>query len=385
MNKKELSHIRRQFKPDNELMTIHDIFNVYVQKETGDIYHHETNPFLMLEKETQDMFLDNFKKVLTGTVDAKLFTLKFKREEGIDNLTQNILYEGLQTDDKAEWQTEMLEIVEKIYAEKVYDFDTVVTFIHGEYRKPVKARDSNGEGGNDDVYANKFILCSLNKTDQPETSFTFDYIEKAFKASHDVDPIINLTKPLTGFLFPAFHDYASDVNHIVYSAGKANDPDEIFIDSILECEGMMTATESKDSFELVISKLAGDKVNANVLSNIYEEIDQIIEESKEDEEEIPDLDYHDVEHILSNSGVKDVDSEKVKETFETIFDDEQHSFKADSLLPKKVKINTETTKITIDPKHLNNIKYITYEGKRCLLIEIEDDVEIEGFLLDSTE
>ena len=91
MNKKELSHIRRQFKPDNELMTINDIFNVYVQKETGDIYHHETNPFNLLEKETQEMFLDNFKKVLTGTVDAKLFTLKFKREEGNDNLTQNIL------------------------------------------------------------------------------------------------------------------------------------------------------------------------------------------------------------------------------------------------------------------------------------------------------
>ena len=386
MNKKEISHIRRQFKPENEHLTIDDIFTVYVQKETGDIYHHETNPFNMLEKETQDLFLDNFKKTLTGTVDAKLFTLKFKREEGIDNLTQNILYEGLHTKDKDEWQNHMLEIVEKIYAEKVYDFDTVVTFIQGDYSKPVHKRESESDmGGNDTVYSNKFILCSVNKTDQPESSFTFDYIEKAFKASHDVDPIINLTKPLTGFLFPAFHDYASDVNHILYSAGKANEPDEAFIDAILECDVVMTAAENKDSFELVVNKLAGDKVNATMLSNIYEEIDQILEESKEDEDsEVPDLDYNDVEHILSVSGVEDVDTEKVKETFQTIFDDEQHAFKADSLLPKKVKINTETTKISIDPKHLKDVKYITYEGKRCLLLEIGDDVEIEGFVLDST-
>lgn len=383
MNKKEISHFRRQFKPDNENLSIDNIFNVYVQKETGDIYHHETNAFGMLEKETQDLFLDNFKKVLGGTVDSKLFTLKFKSDPQNKNETQTVLYDSLHTDDKNEWQNHMLEIVEKIYAEKVYDFDTVVTFIHGEYRKPAK---KSAEDGNDDVYANKFILCSLNKTDQPETSFTFDYIEKAFKVSHDVDPIINLIKPLTGFVFPAFHDYASDVNHVLYSAVKANEPDEIFIDSVLECEDMMTAAENKDSFELVVNRLAGDKVNANTLSNMYEEIDQIIQDSKDEEEtDVPDLDYNDVEHILTTSGIEDVDTEKVKETLKTIFDDEQHAFKAESLLPKKVNINTEIAKISIDPKHLKNVKYITYEGKRCLLLEIGDDVEIEGFQLDSSK
>ena len=380
MNKKEISQIRRQFKPDNEYMTINNVFNVYVQKETGEIYHHETNPFELLEKETQDLFLNNFKKVLTGTVDAKLFTLKFKRDNNNQNQTRNLLYEGLHNQDESQKQAFMIEMVEKIFSEKVYDFDTVVTFVQGEYRQPIKKSDMDGSN-----YSNKFILCSLNKTDQPETSYTFDYIEKAFKASHNVDPIINLTKPLTGFLFPAIHDGASDVNHILYSAGKANEPDEVFINSILECEDIMTAAESKDSFELVVSKLAGDKVDANVLSNIYEEIDQIIQDSKDEEEpNIPDLDYHDIEHILTTSGVSDIDTETVKDTLQTIFDDEQYSFKTESLLPKKVKINTEIAKISIDPKHLKNVKYITYEGKRCLLLEIEDDVEIEGFNIESS-
>src|SRR5699024_4678707 len=80
MNKKEISHIRRQFKPYNDYMTIQDIFNVYVQKETGEIYHHESSAFEMLDKETQDLFLENFKKTLTGQVDTKLFTLKFQKE-----------------------------------------------------------------------------------------------------------------------------------------------------------------------------------------------------------------------------------------------------------------------------------------------------------------
>src|SRR5699024_6424390 len=129
-----------------------------------------------------------------------------------------------------------------------------------------------------------------------------------------------------------------------------------------------------------------DKVNATMLSNIYEEIDHIIEESKEDEDsETPQLDYNDVEHILSASGVENVDTERVKQTFQTIFDDEQHAFEAESLLPNKVKINTDTTKISNDPKHIKEVKYMTYEGIRCLLLDIVVDVEIEGFSLDSSE
>src|SRR5699024_11926532 len=113
----------------------------------------------------------------------------------------------------------------------------------------------SNEGGNDNVYFNEFILASVNKTDQPETSFTFDYIEKAFKASHNVDPIINLEKPLTGFLFPAFHDYTSDVNHVLYSAPKENEPDEMFNSSILDYDVVMSDAENKDSIVVVINIL----------------------------------------------------------------------------------------------------------------------------------
>lgn len=384
MNKKDIAAIRRQFKPDNEAMEIRDIFNVYVQKESATIYHYDTRPFNLLDKEFQDLFFNNCKKVLTGQLNAKLFTLKF--EHDVENSTQTILNEGLQTTDREVWQTQMLKVVERMFENKVYDYDTVVTFVYGEYRKPVKRRSADSDdGGNDNVYANKFILCSLNRTDQPETSLVFDYIEKEFKANNEVDPVINLTKPLTGFMFPAIIDGSSDVNHLLYSAGKANEPDEAFIEEVLNCGEMVTAAEEKDGFELIVSKLAGDQVNAEVLSNIYEEIDEIIKESEEDESETtaPSLDYRDVEHILSSSGIENVDIEKVKETYQTVFENEYHEFKADSLLPKKVKINTDIAKISISPEHLKNVKYITYNGKRGLLLEIDDGVEIEGFQLES--
>lgn len=385
MNRKEIAAIRRQFKPDNERLKINNIFNVYVQKETGHIFHYDYRPFAMLDKEFQDLFFYHCKRVLTGQVNAKLFTLKFDRD--MENNTQTILHKGLRAADSEQWQEQMLQIVEKMFENQVYEFDTVVTFVDGEYRQPANKRAAEYEESDmDQVYANPFILSSLNKTTEPETSFIFDYIEKQFKANIDIDPIIDLSKPLTGFFFPAIQDDISNVNHVLYSAGKANEPDELFIEQVLNCKIVPTAVEEKDSFELVVHKLAGEQVNAHTLSNIYEEIDQIITTYEEDETDSDDrtIDYHDVEHILSVSGVEHIDAEQVKETFQTIFDNEQHEFKAESLLPRKVRVNTEIAKISLNPEHLKNVQYITYEGKRCLLLEIEEGVEIEGFELEST-
>ncbi|MFD2443847.1 DUF4317 domain-containing protein [Bacillus sp. CGMCC 1.16607] len=382
MNKKDIANIRKQFKLDNNLLTIREIFNVYVQKESGEIYHHISLPFQMLEKEAQELFLANFKKVLTGDVDTKLFELKFQHE--VEGSTQTTLFQGLHSGSQ-DWQEYMLQIVGKMFAHAVYEFDTVVTFIRGEYRKPTRKRDAESDiGGDDEVYSSQFILCSLNKTDQPKKALLFDYIEKEFKSNNATDPIINLAAPLSGFLFPAFNDNAADVNHILYYAGKVNQPDETFIDAVLNCEDIITAGEDKDCFEIILNKVIGDQVETKIISNVYEEIDKIVQESVENEDsEAPRLDYRDIGRILEVSGVENVDIAKVEHAFKDVIDDEKHEFKANNLIPKSIKINTSVANLSINPKDLKNVKYIMYQGKRCLLLEIDEDVVIEGFRLES--
>jgi hypothetical protein len=382
MNKKDIANIRKQFKLDNHLMKIREIFNVYVKKESGEIYHHVCQPFQMLDQEAQELFLANFKKVLTGHLDAKLFELKFKQD--VEDSTQTVLFQGLQVG-STDWQEYMLYIVQKMFAHTVYDFDTVVTFIRGEYQKATRNRDQDSEeGGNDEVYSSHFTLCSVNRTDQPKKALLFDYIEKEFKPNNAVDPIINLASPLSGFMFPAFNDNAADVNHILYHAGKVNQPDETFIEQVLNCEEIITALEDKDSFGLILNQVMGDQVDSRVISNVYEEIDKLIQEHEESEEdEPPMLDYRDVERILEVSGVENVNTAKIEHAFKAVVDDEKHEFKASNIVPKNIKIETNVANVSVSPKDLKNIKYIMYEGKRCLLIEIDEDVVVEGFRLET--
>ncbi|QKY68735.1 DUF4317 domain-containing protein [Lentibacillus sp. CBA3610] len=381
MDKNDIANIRKQFKVDNDLLTIHDIFNVYIMKESSEIYHHQSMPFEMLEQEQQELFMENFKKVLTGQLDEKLFELKFQRD--VDNNSQLILHQALLSNDTEEWKAQMLQLVEKMLKDKQYEMDIVVTFIRGEYMKPMKnMSEESEESERDTVYSHPFLLCSVNKTQDPKKELLFDYVEKEFKYNIVVDPIINLKAPMSGFLFPSITDNASDVNHILYAAGKKNEPDYHFIENVLNAEEIMTAAQDKLVFEEIVKNVAGDQaINTSTLSNVYNEIHQVAEENEGDDR--PTLDVKDVENVLSSSGIEDVNTEKVASAFKTVIDDETYEFKANNVVPKydskSIKIETKIANISISPQDLSHVRQVHLNGKRFLMMEVEENTVIEGF------
>ncbi|WP_121615686.1 DUF4317 domain-containing protein [Virgibacillus halodenitrificans] len=380
MNKKDIANIRKQFKVNNDLLKIHEIFNVYVMKESSEIYHYQSVPFELLEDEQKELFLANFKKVLSGQMDEKLFELKFQRD--VEDSSQLILHQGLLSNDTEEWNNQMLRLVEKMLKDKQYEMDIVITFIRGEYMKPMKrSNQESEENARDAVYSHSFIMGSMNKTQDPKKELLFDYVEKEFKYNIVVDPIINLKAPMSGFLFPCFSDSAADVNHVLYSAGKAYELDYHFIEEVLNAEETMTAEDDKVVFEEIVKKVAGDQINTSTLSNVYDEIHRTIEENEE--EEIPKFDYKDVEQVLRSSGVKDIETEKVEEAFKTVIDDEKYELKASSIVPKytskSIKIKTKVADIKVSPQDLRYVRQVHFNGKISLMIEVEENTIIEGF------
>ncbi|MCP8969922.1 DUF4317 family protein [Ectobacillus ponti] len=379
MNKKDIADFRKQLKRDNDSLRIREILQFYIQKESGEVFHQERRAFEMLEQEQQELLLGGFKKVLTGQLDAKLFQLKF--QHGAEDAAQYILYNGLEADSDT-WEDGMASLVEKMFREQQYTMDAVVTFIRGEYRKPVKKKGEDEEHESNQIYANSFILCSVNRTDMPKKALLFDYIEREFKSNVVVDAIINLAAPLTGFLFPCFTDNARDVNHVLYMAEKANQPDEAFIQHVLHCENVITAGEDKEGFEHILSRVAGDAVSTEVLAQVYKEVQRVIEEHEE-EEEPPVLDQQDVARILQASGIED--TSRVELAFQEAFYTEDHQLKATSVVPnytsKSVRINTGTAQVSLSPQDMHTMRYVILNGKRCLILEVEEDITVDGVKL----
>src|SRR5690625_4138566 len=380
MNKKDIAHYRRQLKVNNDLLTFQEIFNVYIMKESSDIYHQQSLPCELLEDEQKNLFIDNFKKVLSGQLDEKLFELKFKRD--VEDSSQLILHQGLLSNKTEEWKNHMIRLVEKMLQDKQYEMDIVVTFIRGDYLRPIKMQsEESDENERDTVHSHSFILCSINKTQDPKNELLFDYVEKQFKYNIVVDPIIDLKTPTSGFLFPCFTDNASDVNHVVYSAGKKFELDYHFIEEVLNAEDTMTAEEDKIRSEEIVKKVTDDQMNTSTLSKVYEEIHRTLEDNEE--EEIPTFDYKDVGNLLKVSGIADVETEKVEAAFETVIDDKTYELKASNILPKynskSIKIKTKVADIKVSPQDLKYVRQVNVDGKLCLMIEVEENTVIEGF------
>ncbi|WP_342513848.1 DUF4317 domain-containing protein [Sporosarcina sp. FSL K6-1522] len=389
MNQKTIADIRKHFKTETDLLTIKTIYNVYIQQENNEIYHEARTRFAMLEQEQQELFFINFKKVLGGKIGSKLFEVRFQRpsEEEV-NETQQILYDGLHAEDEETWEAYMKEIVTKMTEHIQYEKDVVVTFIRGQYNKPTKRHSEESEvAERDEVYTTPFILCSINQTMQPKRTLTFDFVEKAFKSTFIEDPIINVTSPLGGFLFPSFTDNAADVNHIVYAAGKVNKPDFHFIEQVLEGEEFMTAVEDKVVFEEIVKSVAGEELDTRTIASVYDEIQAMMEVAAEDDaaDSIPMLDTKEVARVLKAGGIHDVDVDDVERAFRNVIEDETYEMQASHVVPsyatKSIKIETKVANIAISPQDLRYVRQVRVDGRRCLLIEVEEDTTIEGFTL----
>lgn len=390
MNKKELANIRKEFKLDSRMLKIEEIYSVYLKKDNVQIdnkpvIHSEFDYFDRLDMDKRELFLGNFKKVLTGAIDTKLFELDFENLEEEEN-TQKLLVNILKTDAKEEIQSYIDKLIVKIADNYKYETDVVVTFIKAEFWMGTKNRNIDAEESIDDaVQAFKFILSSVNKIDIPKKTLKFDYAEKEFRANSALDSVINLNTPLEGFMFPSISDGYSDSNKIMYYASKPKELNSVFVENVLNCSIKFTAEDEKNCFSDILKTIIGDKIKPELMQNIYVNIHELAEQAEEGETSI--LGMKDVINILDNCGVEAISD--VEDAFEEACGT-KYEFKINNIMPdfnsKSIKIVSEIANITLTPKELNSIKQVKdKDGRKCLLIQINEDIDIAGFKLETEE
>ncbi len=390
MNKKELADIRKEFKLDSGMMKIQEIYSVYLKKDNVKIdyepvIHSEFDYFDRMDMDKKELFLGNFKKVLTGALDTKIFELDFQNIEE-ENNTQNILSSALHADDKSDIESYINKLIEKITANYKYEPDIVVTFIKAEYWLGTSHKNTDpAESINDAMQAFNFILSSVNKIDVPKRTLKFDYTDNEFKANSALDSVINLNAPLEGFMFPSLSNGYSDYNKVLYYASKPKELNTSFIENVLNCGFKFTAEDEKNCFSDILKSVIGDKIKPDLMQDIYANIHEISEQSEDGE--TPILGVIDIKNILNNCGAEIICD------IETAFEEtcgSKYDFKINNIVPdfnsKSIKITSEIANITLTPKDLNSVKQVrNKDGRRCLLIEIEDDILIEGFKLETEE
>lgn len=387
MNKKELANIRKEFKLDSNMMNIQEIYSVYLKKDNVQIdyepiIYSEFDYFDRMDMDKKELFLNNFKKVLTGALDTKIFELDFQMAVD-ENNTQKLLSNALSSNDKNEFEENINSFIKKIAANYKYETDIVVTFIKADYWLGTSRKNMDAyESIDDAVQSFNFILSTVNKIDTPKRTLKFDYTDKEFKANSALDSVINLNSPLDGFMFPSLSNGYSDINKALYYASKPKEINIKFIENVLDCSFKFTAEDERNCFGDILKSIIGDKIKPELMQDIYANIYELAQQAEDGE--IPTLGIMDVKNILSNCGAD------IKYDIHTAFEEtcgSKYDFKISNIVPdfnaKSIKITSDIANITLTPKDLNCVKQVkNKDGRSCLLIEINEDVVIEGFKLE---
>ena len=368
MHKKEVLEIRKQYKPEE--CSITRICGCYVNGNK-EIVAQSRDAFLSLPDEEIFKYLTIFKQTLSGTIGKNLINMEFPLEQEMPGGTQEFLLQLRES----KLQDDMLleEFYQKIIENYYYGENYYIILIHVAYDIPGKSTDgSEMFDASDEVY--EYLLCSICPVQlskeglcyNPETNHMENRIRDWL-----VEP------PVKGFLFPAFNDRSTDIHGLLYFSKQAEDLQPEFIENALGCTFPMSAGSQKNTFQSVVMNTLGEECKYDVIRNIHDGLNDILEEAKESPEP-PVLTKPELKRLLSNSGV----TEERMETFDTNFDHIAGE-KAEFLVPniaetRKFSIETPDIVIKVNPERADLVETRVINGRRCLVIEMTDQVEVNG-------
>lgn len=371
MNKKEVLEIRKQYKPEE--CSITRICGCYVNGDK-EIIAQSKDAFLSLPDEEIFKYLTIFKQTLSGTIGKNLINMEFPLEQEMPGGNQEFLLQLR----NSKLQDDMLleEFYQKIIDHYLYGENYYIILIHVAYDIPGKATDgSEMFDASDEVY--EYLLCSICPVHLSKEGLCFNpetnHVENRIR-DWLVEP------PVKGFLFPAFNDRSTDLHNLLYFSKQAEDLQPEFIENALGCTFPMSAGSQKNTFQSVVMNTLGEECEYDVIRNIHENLNEIMEEAKESPEP-PVLTKPELKRLLSNSGVTNERMESFDTNFDLIAGE-----KAEFLVPniaetRKFSIETPDIIIKVNPERTDLVETKIINGKRCLVIEMNDQVEVNGVLI----
>ncbi len=368
MIKKEIAEIKKQFTPDR--CSIIRICGCYVDGERNKVSTFK-EAFLSLPEEETFKYFEIFRKTLSGSLGKNLLNMEFPIEAEEEGGTQNFL---MKLRDSALTDDSLLdEFYNKIIENYYHSGSYLILLIYDNYDIPGRTSDGlEMDDASDEVY--KYMLCSVCPVDLEKPGLTYDANKETF-----VNKIRNwlVGAPGLGFIFPAFNDRSTDIHNVLYYTKSAEEIHEDFIDSILGCKEPLTAGSQKDSFHALIEETLEDSCDLETVKNIHEKLNEIIDENKDEPAPVI-LDKAEIKTLFGASGVSAEKMEKFDEKFDDELGEKSEVYASNIAALRSFDIKTPDVVVKVNPERMDLVETREIDGKKCLVIEINDDVTVNG-------
>lgn len=368
MNKREISEIKKQFKKDNNAIT--RICGCYVDAEKQ-IKTSLKEAFFALSEEEIFKYYELFKKTLSGAIGKNIHNLEYSIHNEGEDSPHHLLMQ-LRTDKLTDD-----EVVDSFYNKVIENYEYgenyYIVLIHSAYDIPGKAGDGEEMfDASDEVY--NHILCCICPVKLSEPGLSYNETSNSIEERPRdwwVQP------PMTGFLFPAFNDRSTDIHSLLYFSKNPEELHLEFIDTCLGCQPPISFKAQKEVFQEILTDTLGEECDYGIVRQLHENLNELSEEHKEDMEPLR-LSAPEVKDLLEKSGVE---AERL-EHFDKVYE-ETAGENTTILVPAiagsgKFAVKTADVEVKVNPDRLDLVETRFIEGRRCLVIAVEDNVEVNG-------
>lgn len=371
MTKKEISELKKQYKKDGGCIT--RICGCYVGNEKEKITTFR-EAFYSLQEEDTYKYYEIFKKTLSGTQGRNLIDLEFPLDSEFEGGTQNFLLRLRDSELKDDALLD--EFFDKVIQYFYYVGNYLILLIHHAYDVPGKTSDGiEMEDASDEVYS--YLLCSICPVNLSKPGLSYHPESNLFQNCNR-DWIVEL--PEIGFLFPAFNDRSTDLHSTLYYTKNPDEPHEEFVDSVLGAVPPIPVSSQRECFQELIEETLGDKRAYETVLSIQENIQERIEENKENPTPLT-LDKKDVEQIFSQSGTTEEQMQQFEAAYERIMPKDVPIVAANVINTRKIEVKTPNITVQVKPEFTHLLETKVIDGRNCLVIAIEDRVAVNGIPL----
>ena len=371
MNKREVAEIKRNFEDGNGFFTIERILTGFVDAEKNLLYH-KTHSAITMASEDLSVYMETLKKVLSNSVGKKFVEYEFPNSAYDIGHTQPLLYHLLRSKlkDKSAGEEFLRHIVDTI--DYTGPFTVITAYCTYSVRKKNK-NDEYDDINDDELY--EYLLTAICPASTGSDGFIFDREDNEILKKLNTELIIDKS-PSDGFLFPTFSNRSADINHVMYYSHSAKKPNLSIVTDVLECDFTMSSETEKNCFQTILSNVAGDELDYTFINSVNEKIKDIVM-SNTSNTDVVTVEPHELKQIFEECGLKEERAKMTEPIYKKICG--ETSLSAGNIIESKNVVTTPGIRIDIKPSAADKLRTNVVDGRRCLLIDLDDPIiEVNG-------
>ena len=370
MNEKEIAEIRRRFNVNKS--NINHIRGCCVGSEKQILAEFDQSMAFLTEDESAQI-LAVIKKTLSGYIGKNLVDIEFSTKQVLESEEHKMLMDIRRSELSDD--TAIHNFYEKIISSVEMEGNYIILLATDKYDVPSHGVDGEKSDDSNEVFT--YFICAICPLKTSKTQLGFYVSGNPFR-SVSADTVVSM--PEIGFMFPTFDDRTANIYKALYYTRNTEEDRSAFIESVFNAEVIpMPADLQKQTINSIIENTVSNDCTLHVVKTIHNQINEIIEESKEHKDEDPlMIDKNKFREVLESSGLDGERINAFEEKFTKEFGEKTQISPRNIVETKQFQLKTPDVVIKVNPKRTDLVKTRVIDGEKYILISAEENVEVNG-------